>query len=75
MVKVTERYAHLAPEMYNDPDYEAVNVDVNEPRGYKSRLGKRGSCARERLVAWFEGTVLHIRYSGLAGLEILSERL
>lgn len=34
-VKVTERYAHLLPDMYCQADYEVINVDLSEPRVFR----------------------------------------
>jgi site-specific recombinase XerD len=31
-VKVTERYAHLRPDMFTEADLEAVAVDLREPK-------------------------------------------
>jgi hypothetical protein len=31
-VKVTERYAHLRPGLFSEEDFEAVSVDLREPK-------------------------------------------
>ena len=31
-VKVTERYAHLLPDMYCQADYEVIKVDLSKPK-------------------------------------------
>ena len=52
-VKVTERYAHLMPDMYCQADYEVIKVDLSEPEIVPFRPRKRENelhiCDTERV--------------------------
>jgi hypothetical protein len=55
-VGVTERYAHLAPDIFSPADYDAVTVDFSDPvvlnmqahRGEKMGAIKRTATERQK---------------------------
>ena len=55
-VTVTERYAHLGPEMFTEADFAAVAVDLSQPcPGATIWAQKGGQQALNRVTYWSPG--------------------